>query len=605
MIKVCTCLYLLAIAGVAHAQIQKGSGIYGEAAGDESAIGLCMPDPNTVAIGAPYNDGNGSDAGHVRVYEWNGTSWTQKGADLDGEAPTSSFGSSVIMPDANTIAIGAQNNSGNGTFSGHVRVYSWDGNAWIQMGVDIDGEAGMDYSGVSVSMPDPQTVAIGAQGNDANGNFSGHVRVYSWNGSSWVQKGTDMDGLAAGDGFGASVDMPDPNTLAVGALGSDGNGSNSGQVRIFSWNGSSWVQKGTSISGEAAEDLAGIVSMPDSATLAIGSPFNDGNGNKSGHVRVYKWDGNNWIQKGTDIDGVSANENSGHSLSMPDANTLAVGAPNGKMNGVITGCARVFSWNGNAWVPTYTINGDSTFESAGGSLFMPDAATVAVGSGNSNGNGIKSGRARIFRLCNAFSSISPVSCGAYTSPSGKHTWTSGGSYFDTIPNAAGCDSIITIQLTIKTVNVTVTAQDSLLKADATNATYQWLDCDNAYAPVNNQTNQIFLPTDEGNYAVIVTQNGCSDTSGCISVWKVGLRKNAMPRVNLYPNPTGGVVVLDLGGEYKNVTLVIRDILGKELLSRNHEQIHTTELSLPWEKGCYFLEIITEDGQKVRLKVVRE
>ena len=63
-----------------------------------------------------------------------------------------------------------------------------------------------------------EIVAIGAVDNDGNGSNSGHVRVFSWNGSSWTQLGSDIDGEAAGDGFGKSVSMnSDGNTVAIGA----------------------------------------------------------------------------------------------------------------------------------------------------------------------------------------------------------------------------------------------------------------------------------------------------------------------------------------------------------------------------------------------------
>src|SRR5690606_20017637 len=117
--------------------------------------------------------------------------------DIDGEASGDWSGTSVSMPDANTIAIGAVLNDGNGINAGHVRIYTLNGSAWIQKGADIDGEAAGDSSGVSVSMPDANTVAIGAGGNNDNGYYAGHVRVYTWNGSAWVQKGTDIDGEAA------------------------------------------------------------------------------------------------------------------------------------------------------------------------------------------------------------------------------------------------------------------------------------------------------------------------------------------------------------------------------------------------------------------------
>ncbi len=127
----------------------------------------------------------------------------QKGTDIDGEFDNDRSGWSVSMPDANTVAIGAIYNSGNGAIAGHVRIYIWNGSAWIQKGTDIDGEAANDYSGYSVSMPDANTVAIGAPYNDnGNGTDAGHVRIYTWNGSAWIQKGIDIDGEAAGDNSG-------------------------------------------------------------------------------------------------------------------------------------------------------------------------------------------------------------------------------------------------------------------------------------------------------------------------------------------------------------------------------------------------------------------
>jgi hypothetical protein len=76
-----------------------------------------------LAIGANENDGNGSNSGHVRVYKWNGTAWTQQGLDINGEAAGDESGYAICMPDANTVSIGAGLNSGNGSIAGHVRVY--------------------------------------------------------------------------------------------------------------------------------------------------------------------------------------------------------------------------------------------------------------------------------------------------------------------------------------------------------------------------------------------------------------------------------------------------------------------------------------------------
>ena len=340
----------------ASSWVQKGSDIYGEAAGDEFGTSVSMPDANTIAIGAILNDGNGADAGHVRVYAWINalSSWVQKGGDIDGEATDDHSGQSVSMPDANTVAIGAYRNDGNGSNAGHVRVYTWNSitYSWVQKGSDIDGEAPSDYSGYSVSMPDTNTVAIGAYLNDGNGSNAGHVRVYTWNtsSSSWVQKGTDIDAEASNNHFGVSVDMPNANTIAIGATSNAGSFVNAGHVRVYTWNIStlSWTQKGNDIDGEAANDFSGrSVSMPDANTIAIGANLNDGNSANTGHVRVYKWDNNtsSWFQKGIDIDGEALGDNSGGSVSMPDTNTLAIGAINNSGNGLASGHVRAYEFS--------------------------------------------------------------------------------------------------------------------------------------------------------------------------------------------------------------------------------------------------------------------
>ena len=121
--------------------------------------------------------------------------WKKLGSDIDGEASGDQFGESVsISSDGSIIAIGAENNDGNGSNSGHVRVYEWNGSAWVQRGIDIDGEASSDYSGTSVSLnSDGSVVAIGAPDN-SDGLGRGHVRVYDWNGTIWSQVGSDLDG---------------------------------------------------------------------------------------------------------------------------------------------------------------------------------------------------------------------------------------------------------------------------------------------------------------------------------------------------------------------------------------------------------------------------
>jgi len=217
--------------------IQIGTDIDGEAAEDFSGSSVSISsDGSTVAIGAYYNDGNGSGAGHVRIYENNSGVWTQIGADIDGEASYDYSGISVdLSSNGSIVAIGAYGNGGNGPTAGHVRIYENNAGVWTQVGNDIDGEVSGDNSGQSVSLSsDGLTVAIGANRNDGNGNFAGHVRIYENNAGEWTQVGTDIDGEAEDDRSGFSVSLSsDGLTVAVGAWNNDGNGSNAGHVRIY------------------------------------------------------------------------------------------------------------------------------------------------------------------------------------------------------------------------------------------------------------------------------------------------------------------------------------------------------------------------------------
>ena len=233
--------------------------------------------------------------GNYVAPENNNFYWTQMGIDIDGEAGEDNSGWSVsLSSDGNIVAIGAYYNDGNGSDSGHVRVYQYTNGSWSKMGDDIDGEAAEDWSGASVSLSSDGTiVAIGARLNDANGNASGHVRVYQYDGSAWVQMGTDIDGEATDDWSGYSVSLSSDGTIvAIGAPGNDGNGNASGHVRRYQYiNGTAWIQMGNDIDGEAAFDYSGTsVSLSsDGNIVAIGASRNDGNVNASGHVRVYKY----------------------------------------------------------------------------------------------------------------------------------------------------------------------------------------------------------------------------------------------------------------------------------------------------------------------------
>ena len=334
---------------------QLGLAIDGEAAGDFSGYSVALSsDGSRVAIGAPYN---GSNAGHVRIYDLDGGTWTQVGSDINGEAEGDISGHSVALSsDGSRVAIGAYNNDGTGSNAGHVRIYEYSGGTWNQLGSDIDGEAASDISGHSVALSsDGSRVAIGAPANDGNGSNAGHVRIYDYDGvdgdvdqiDKWTQVGTDINGEAEEDLSGHSVALSsDGSRVAIGAYNNDGNGIGAGHVRIYDLDGGTWTQVGSDIDGEAASDSSGfsVALSSDGSRVAIGAPDNDGNGNLAGHVRIYDLDGGTWTQVGSDIDGEAASDTSGYSVALSsDGSRVAIGAPQNDGNGSDAGHVRLYS----------------------------------------------------------------------------------------------------------------------------------------------------------------------------------------------------------------------------------------------------------------------
>ena len=381
--------------------IQLGLDIDGEAADDRLGESVSMnATGDRVAIGATYNDGNGGSSGHVRVYSWNGTAWTQLGLDINGEATGDLSGYSISINAAgDRVAIGAMHNDGNGTSSGHVRIYSWNGTVWTQLGSDINGEAAGDLAYVVSMNAAGDRVAIGAPFNNGSATDSGHVRVYSWDGAAWTQLGLDIDGEAAGNNSGTSVSMNAAgDRVAIGAPANNGGAVGSGHVRIYSWNGTAWTQLGSDIDGIADDEGFGAsVSMNAAGDrVAIGAPFNPTNPDP-GHVRVYNWSGTSWVKLGSDIVGENIDDRFGEGISMNAAgDRVAIGAP---ANNSSIGHVRIYSWNGTAWTQLFAdIDGEAAGDNSGTSVSMNAAGDrVAIGAPFNNGiNGSSSGHVRIY-----------------------------------------------------------------------------------------------------------------------------------------------------------------------------------------------------------------
>lgn len=203
------------------------------------------------------------------------------------------------------------------------------------------------------------------------------------------------------------------------------------------------------------------------------------------------------------------------------------------------------------------------------------------------------------------SSMTVAACNSYLSPNGITTWTSSGTYIAILPNAVGCDSVITVFLTITTLDPGVTLTVTTLVADQTSASYQWLDCAN-FTEIVGETNSFFAPSVDGNYAVVITLNGCVDTSACTLVELSNIDENEFGQaLRLSPNPTSGAVNINLGKQYSAVATSVYTLNGQLIGTETFAQTAEIAFNIEGEAGIYFLVIETEAGERAQLKVIKQ
>lgn len=190
-----------------------------------------------------------------------------------------------------------------------------------------------------------------------------------------------------------------------------------------------------------------------------------------------------------------------------------------------------------------------------------------------------------------YSSFDTLVCGnTYQSPQGN-TYQQTGIYKDTVSNAEGCDSVITINLTINSLDLGVTNISNTLKANQVNGIYQWLDCNQSFSEISGEQNQSYTPIDNGSYAVIVSKDGCTDTSECELVSTIGINEPDIEiGLEIFPNPACDHINLR-----SNKALIghirISDSSGR-LIERIQLSKNSTEqrIELELEVGFYFFTI---------------
>lgn len=194
------------------------------------------------------------------------------------------------------------------------------------------------------------------------------------------------------------------------------------------------------------------------------------------------------------------------------------------------------------------------------------------------------------------STLTETACNSFTLNS--QTYNSSGTYVQTLTGTMGCDSTVTLNLTINNVDNTATQNGVTLNANASGASYQWIDCDNGNAEILGANAQTFVATQNGDYAVVVTENGCSDTSSCMTVNSAGIEESEFTLLQIYPNPSSGSFTIDFGKEYSELNMELVDVSGKVILTMEVSNKEKMELAFDAPKGIYFLKIMHADNNEI-------
>lgn len=155
------------------------------------------------------------------------------------------------------------------------------------------------------------------------------------------------------------------------------------------------------------------------------------------------------------------------------------------------------------------------------------------------------------------------------------------------------------------LNTNVVLDNFVLTAEQNGVNYQWVDCDNNFEPITNETTQFFVPAENGNYAVILTDGLCVDTSACVLVQGLSVKEQPMSNIQIYPNPAKTKFTLK-GTELEQFdNIQVFDITGRLVYSNLlHATDNVLEISCSdWNKGLYILQMNGKDRSLTKRIIV--
>ncbi len=583
-----------------------------------------------------------SESGSAYIFKKNGGTWSliQKIAASDRSAGDF-FGSSVSIS-GDYAVVGAFNEdedaSGGNTKSnaGSAYIFKNNGGTWTQVQKIVNSDRNFnDHFGYSVAISGDY-IAVGAvwEDEDVSGmnplGFAGSAYIFKNNAGTWteVQKIVSSD-RAVQDYFGQSIAISG-DYIIVGVQYEDENvsggstQSEAGSAYIFKNNAGIWTQVQKIVASDrAAGDMFGFsvaISGDYAIVGAIWEDENEAGGNtqtSAGSAYIFKNNLGTWTQ----MQKIVASDRSiddRFAASVSISGEYAIVGAVGESHDVSgnntlseAGSAYIFKLNGATWIQSQKIVTSDRDVNDQFGYSVAISGNYALGGainededafgGNSQS---AAGSAYIFGLdCSTTGVDNQIACDSYT-------WIDGNTYTESnniathiLTNATGCDSVVTLNLTINTVDISVSSNGPTLTATATGAAYQWLNCDNNFSEIIGETGQSFTAMANGNYALEIIQNGCTDTSICYTVSGVGIAENGVEIYTVvYPNPSPKTFIVKLGKTYSDVTARVENITGVLINQYEYTSTDKFQVNIEEEPGIYFIRLYSSGNQIANIKV---
>ncbi len=192
------------------------------------------------------------------------------------------------------------------------------------------------------------------------------------------------------------------------------------------------------------------------------------------------------------------------------------------------------------------------------------------------------------------------------------TWIDGNIYSasnfsakDTFINSNGCDSIVTLNLTITALDTNIVVNSNTLVSNATGVAYQWLNCDPLFQTIVGATNQSYQPNSNGSFAVIISNGNCIDTSACISYLVSSILNEKETNLYIKPNPTKDKISIFLAELEDEILIEVFNLEGRMVQNEKLHFVKEVKINLDhYSNGLYLIKLKTNKWQQI-LKVTKE